>query len=86
MRYRLGPDVGLEESDGSIYVAPLPGGPILVLEGVAALIFTEATAGDREHLADRVSSQVDGPPDEIQAHVTAFVDTLVSRGILEPTA
>ncbi|WP_136707707.1 PqqD family protein [Agromyces sp. H66] len=82
MSYRLATGVGLEESEGSIYLAPLPGGPILVLEGVAALIFTEATTGDPEHLAERILEQVHGPPDEIAAHVAAFIDDLVARGLL----
>jgi hypothetical protein len=82
MSYRIGTGVGLEKSGGSIYLAPLPRGPILVLEGVAALIFSEATSGDREHLLDRILDQVDGPRDEIAAHVTAFLDDLVARGLL----
>ncbi|WP_438853476.1 PqqD family peptide modification chaperone [Agromyces sp. M3QZ16-3] len=82
MRYVLAADVGLEASDGAIYVAPLPDGPILVLEGVAALIFTEATRGGHDDLVDRVVRQVDGPSEEIASHVGAFLDDLVARGLL----
>ncbi|GGI46694.1 hypothetical protein BCL57_001107 [Agromyces flavus] len=82
MRYALARDIGFEASGEAIYLAPLPEGPILVLDGVAALIFTEAMQGDREHLVDRVLAQVDGPIDEIASHVSAFLDDLVARGLL----
>ncbi|MFC9917119.1 PqqD family peptide modification chaperone [Agromyces binzhouensis] len=82
MRYVLAADVGLEATGDAIYLAPLPEGPILVLEGVAALIFTEATQGDREHLVDRVVDRVAGPAEEIASHVGAFLDDLVARGLL----
>ena len=82
MRYALAADVGVEAYGDAIYLAPLPNGPILVLGGVAALIFTEATLGDREHLVDRVVAQVSGPIDEIAFHVGAFLDDLVARGLL----
>ncbi|GAA4374198.1 PqqD family peptide modification chaperone [Agromyces bauzanensis] len=82
MRYALAADVGLEASGDAIYLAPLPDGPILALDGVAALIFTEATQGNREHLVDRVVAQVDGPVEEIAFHVDAFVHDLVARGLL----
>lgn len=82
MRYALAADVGIEASGDAIYLAQLPDGPILVLEGVAALIFTEATTGDREHLVDRVFAQVDGPIDEVATHVVAFLDDLLARGLL----
>ena len=82
MRYGLAADVGLQASGEAIYLAPLPDGPILVLEGVAAMIFDEATNGDRENLVDRVLGRVDGPTDEIAFHVDAFLDDLVARGLL----
>ncbi|GAA1059033.1 PqqD family peptide modification chaperone [Agromyces bracchium] len=82
MRYALAADVGLEASGDAIYLAPLPDGPILVLDGVAALIFTEATQGDREYLVDRVIGQVAGPAEDIASHVDAFLDDLVARGLL----
>ena len=82
MSYAVAAGVGIEASGDAIYLAPLPDGPILVLEGVAALIFTEATQGDREHLVERIVAQVDGPADEIAFHVGAFLRDLVARGLL----
>jgi Coenzyme PQQ synthesis protein D (PqqD) len=86
MKYELAADVGVEASGDAVYLAPLPQGPILVLDGVAALIFTEATQGDREHVVDRVVAQVDGPADEIAIQVPAFLDDLVARGLLVEAA
>ncbi|GAA1762312.1 PqqD family protein [Agromyces humatus] len=82
-RLRPAAGVGTLESDGTVYVAPLPDGPIVVLEGIAVLIWGEACGGDRDTIADRVAEATDAPPDEIRAHVDAFVADLVARGLLE---
>ncbi|MGW9631495.1 PqqD family peptide modification chaperone [Agromyces sp. NPDC055520] len=82
MRYALAPDVGFEAFGDAIYLAPLPDGPILVLDGVAAVIFNEATQYDREQIVHRVMTQVDGPVDEIAFHVSAFLEDLAARGLL----
>ncbi|MEI5583934.1 MULTISPECIES: PqqD family peptide modification chaperone [unclassified Agromyces] len=82
MRYALAPDVGFEPYDDAVYLAPLPDGPILALNGVAALIFREATRGDAAGLLDRLVAHIDGPIDEITLHTRAFLDDLVARGVL----
>lgn len=86
---RLAPAAGvavIHEGQATTYVAPLPDGPIVVLDGVAALIWAEACAGDREHLAARVAASLDPPRDDIDREVDAFVSTLVGRGLLRVSA
>lgn len=85
--YRPGRAVGVVEGDDAIYVATLPAGPIVVLEGVAALIWIEACEGDRETLVERVAEATDASPDTVRGHVESFVADLVGRGLLqEPDA
>lgn len=82
-RLRPAPGVGTVESDDTVYAAPLPDGPIVVLDGVAALIWFEAVAGERGTIAERVAATTDVAPDAIRAEVEAFVADLVARGLLE---
>lgn len=81
--YRRAPGVGTVDHGDIVYAAHLPDGPIVVLDGVAALIWTEACAGDRESIADRVADATDAAPDAIRADVEAFVADLLTRGLLE---
>ena len=83
-RLRRAPDVGVYWLDGVLYLAPLPHGPILILDQIATLIWNEALAGDEESLVDRVAATTGTTPDEIGASVAEFVDTLIARGVLEP--
>ena len=80
--YRPADAVGVIEDDGVVYAATLPVGPIVVLEGVAALIWSEACTGDRESVAERVAAATDASADEIRGDVDAFVADLVARGLL----
>jgi hypothetical protein len=82
-RLRQAGGVGIVEYDGTVYAAPLPDGPIVVLDGIAALIWDEARGGDRESITDRVAGATDAAPDAIRADVEAFVADLVARGLLE---
>ena len=54
VRLRANDGVGVEVLGDTVYAAPLPDGPIMVLEGIAALIWREATAQPRG--ASRMSS------------------------------
>ena len=58
-------------------------GPIVVLDGIAGLIWDEAFTGDRETITERVAEATDAAPDTIRADVDAFVADLVARGLLE---
>ena len=80
--YRPADAVGVVEHDGVVYAATLPSGPIVVLDGIAALIWDEACAGDRASIAERVAAMTDAAPDAIRADGEAFVGDLVARGLL----
>jgi hypothetical protein len=78
-------DVGAVSADDglTVWVATLPGGPILVLDGVAATIWTEATrATGLPDLVARVCVVWGQEPRDVAADIEAFVDGLVSRGLL----
>jgi hypothetical protein len=84
--YRPGPDAGVTVSDDgmSVYVARLPGGPLLVLDGAAALIWAEATTAPATGWVARVAELVGQPEDAITADVRAFVGDLSARELLVP--
>jgi hypothetical protein len=86
--YRPGPDTGVVVSDDGrlVYVARLPGGPLLVLEGPAAVIWAEATTAPAQGWVSRVAASVDQPEDAISAEVAAFVDDLRARDLLVTAA
>jgi len=75
-------DVGVEVVDGIVYVAHLPDGPIAVLDGIAAFIWGEALAGEREDLPSRVSTATSRPVQEIAEAVSEFIDDLLRRGLM----
>jgi hypothetical protein len=76
-------DVATLEQDDIVYAAHLPAGPIVVLDGIAALIWDEACSGERATIAERVAETTDAAPDAIRPVVNAFVADLVARGLLE---
>ncbi len=82
-RLRRAPGVGLITEEGILYAASLPDGPIVVLSGVAALIWGEACTGERATIAERVARATEVSPDQIRPDVDAFVADLVARGLLE---
>jgi Coenzyme PQQ synthesis protein D (PqqD) len=78
-----GPLTVADDSDGirSVYLATLPDGPLLVLEGTSALIWRQAQRdGD---LVTNVAQQVHEHPTSIRVEVEHFVEALVARGLLE---
>ena len=82
--FRPGADVGVTTGDdGTVYVARLPAGPILVLDGPGAVIWTEATEGPFDGWVDRVADAFDLPASRIAAEVLAFVHSLRSQGLLD---
>ena len=75
---------GGDEISVVVYLAPLPDGPVRILNGVASLIWLEATAADAPvDLVERIAALVDRPPDTIRADVESFLSTLVQAGLLE---
>lgn len=83
--FRPGADVGVTASDdgATVYVARLPAGPILVLDGAGAVIWAEATEGSADGWIDRVADAFDVPAAGIAADVLAFVHSLRSEGLLD---
>ena len=79
---RPGPGVAVIEEGGVVYAAPLPDGPIVVLDGGAAAIWIEACAGERSALAERVAAATEVAVDAVRPEVEAFVDELLARGLL----
>jgi len=72
-----------DDSDGirPVYLATLPAGPLLVLEGTSALIWRQAQRdGD---LVTNVAQLVHEDPTSIRVEVEHFVEALVTRGLLE---
>ena len=80
--YRPAATVGVVEQDTLVYVAPLPDGPIVVLEGGAAAIWVAACDGPRESVAERVAALTGEAADDIRVDVESFVAELLSRGLL----
>lgn len=76
----------MEQHDEAVYVARLPDGPIIVLEGTAALIWAEACSSEPGEIADRVGERVDRDTGEIADAVSRFVEDLVARGLLRKAA
>ena len=84
MRLRANDGVGVEFLSDVVYAAPLPDGPITVLEGVAALIWREATTQPRERVADVVAARTAQDAASIRPYVDGFIDEMISRGLLVP--
>ena len=84
--FRPGPDAGVtvHGDNGTIYVAQLPAGPLLVLEGAAAVIWAEATAAPADGWLSRVAAAVGHAEDVIAADVEGFVADLRARRLLVP--
>ncbi|WES63875.1 PqqD family protein [Microbacter sp. GSS18] len=81
---RLAPAAGVavETLDGTVYAAPLPDGPIFVLEGVAAVIWEAACTVPRAQLAAAIAERTGAEESEVATSVEAFVDDLTARGLL----
>lgn len=79
---RVGPRVAATVYDDRVFLAHLPDGPIRVLEGTAALIWTRALAVPRSRLAASLAPDVVGDPATVEAEVAAFVDALLREKLL----
>lgn len=84
--YRPTESTGVVEYGDVLYAATLPSGPILVLDGIAGLIWAVACEPSDESVVDRVAELTGAPPAHIRVEVERFVDDLVARGLLAPIA
>jgi hypothetical protein len=79
---RVAPQIAEQWVGEALYLARLPAGPILVLDAVGGLIWNEVTTGSADGVIDRVAAQLDVDGEHIASHVLAFVDDLITRGLL----
>jgi hypothetical protein len=70
--------------DGAVvYLAALPSGALLVLEGTSALIWQQALAADGTDLVARLADLVGMEPAAIRDDVETFIAELLNRRLLE---
>lgn len=83
--FRVSDDAGVTVGDDgqTVYVASLPAGPLVVLEGAAAVIWSEATGESAAGWVARVAGAVGQVEADIAADVESFVDDLCERGLLQ---
>lgn len=74
--------VGVVDNGDWIYVAALPDGPILVLDGPSALAWRTACALGRSAVIPTVAEATGEDVTTIAPHLDAFIDDLVHRGLL----
>lgn len=84
--YRPADGLGVVEQGSAVYLAPLPDGPIMVLDGISGAIWVAACTGPAETIADRAADTTATTADEIRATAEAFVAELVRRGLLTEQA
>ena len=77
--------VRIDDSDGTelrVFLGRMPTGPILALDGTAALIWDEAVRGDEDGLAGRVALRTGASIDDLRTIVTRFVEKLITERLL----
>ena len=80
--FEPGSDTATEWYEDALYVARLPGGPIVVLEGTAALTWTEACRDLPDTVAARVALRLNQDVADIAADIDVFIAGLVEQGLL----
>lgn len=83
-RLRVADRVGVVVEGDAVYVARLPDGPILALDGTAEIIWRAALKHPRTSIARFVARRVGVETDDIAAEVDRFVDDLMARGLVTP--
>jgi hypothetical protein len=80
---RQEPPAGLEADGHKVYVAHLPDGPIQVLEGTAAVVFSSCLEHAAEALRHGVAGALGVPVDDLDEDVLMeFVAELEESGLL----
>lgn len=83
--YRIPPLVGVVDGGDVVYLAPLPDGPISVLDGIGAVLWrlaTEGTEEERRDVAAAAARLTGTDAGDIREEVDAFLAELVTRGLL----
>ncbi len=82
---RVADACGWVEQDGIVYVAALPDGPPLVLEGSGALVWRALLDGGTvEQVVARAAEAAGESAAAVGPAVTRFLDDLVRAGVLGP--
>lgn len=76
------PGTDADTDQGLVYVAALPDGPLVVLEGPAFAIW-QVAEGDEDSVVSRVAEFTAIGPENIRDDVEQFVELLVEQGFLE---
>lgn len=79
------PLCGVFDDGTELYAARLPDGPILAFDELSALIWRSAADGSRADVVARVVEATGETPEAVRPHIDAFLDDLVSRGLLVVT-
>ncbi|MDL9978264.1 PqqD family protein [Microbacterium candidum] len=82
--YEVAPRVAVVERGDDLFVTRLPDGPIVRLDGTAAVVWREALSDSEGDIVDRVALRVGARSSDIAMDVGAFLSTLVGRHLLEP--
>lgn len=83
-RLQIPPDVGTVDVGDTAYAARLPDGPIVVLDGVAAVIWDllRSEPCDLKTLTGLVSKQLIDPPAGLADTITAFIAELRAQHLV----
>ncbi len=76
------PSSDADADQGHAYVAAIPDGPLVVLDGPAFAIWKVAE-GEEDTVVSRVAEVTATSPGSIRADVEHFVERLVEQGFLE---
>lgn len=74
--------LGVHETADVVFVAPLPDGPITVLQGASAEIWRLAGGQSRARLTALLAEDFGVDAAEIAPEVNIFLDALVARALL----
>jgi hypothetical protein len=76
------PDVVRQWDGEAVYLARLPEGPIVVVDGVGELIWDEMPGRTRLSAVERVAEALGVAPGQIAPDVEAFLDALIDLGFI----
>lgn len=74
--------LSVHETADAVFVAPLPDGPITVLQGASAEIWRRASGHSRAGLTALLAEDFGVDAAEIAPEVNTFLDALVARALL----
>ena len=88
-RYRLG-DVVIDRVEDAVWIAPLPSGPIMLLQGVSPLVVDVLAAADSpltpSEVLEGLRALVADVPADAEAIVAVHLTDLAEHGVLEAVA